>query len=340
MAQTVVAPKSETMVVPSGTPVSLHIEDIIPSRNNPRHLFDRAQLDSLKKNICEHGVLVPLTVYRPKGQKKYSILDGERRYRCCVELEEEGRHIPIPAIDIPANVVAPPSKIAGILYMFSIHNFREQWELMPTALALKTVIETLKESDPIAINRFTGLSTPQIERCKILLTYPEKYQQMSLDVDPKTRIPSNFWIELYPVLALAEAELPQLIQKHSRNGVIDLLVEKYRARRIKSVIHFRRIMEAYEVAEEQRTKVIERLKAFIENVDLETRNTFDEFVVDQRRIRSAIDACFEFIRELRRLKIDYTLDRDELRRALEEVKQFAEESIAKLEGTDPSAENK
>ncbi len=340
MAQTVAAPKSEATVIPSGTPVTLHIEDIIPSRNNPRHLFDRAQLDSLKKNIREHGVLVPLTIYRPKGQKKYSILDGERRYRCCVELEEEGRRVDIPAIDTPANVVAPPSKIAGILYMFSIHNFREQWELMPTALALKTVIETLKESDPIALNRFTGLSGPQIERCKILLTYPEKYQQMSLDVDPKTRIPSNFWIELYPVLGLVQAQLPELVQKHTLNGIIDLLVQKYRARRIKSVIHFRRIMEAYDVAEEQRAKVLDRLKSYIEDVDLETRSLFDEFVVDQRRIRNAIDACHEFIRELRRLKIDYTLDRDELRRALEEVKHFAEESIAKLEGSDPSAEDK
>src|SRR6266404_5342770 len=153
MAQTVAAPKSEATVIPSGTPVTLHIEDIIPSRNNPRHLFDRPQLDALKKNIREHGVLVPLTIYRPRGQKKYSILDGERRYRCCVELEEEGRHL-----DIPANVVAPPSKIAGILYMFSIHNFREQWELMPTALALKTVMETLEERDNSAINKLTGLS--------------------------------------------------------------------------------------------------------------------------------------------------------------------------------------
>jgi ParB family transcriptional regulator, chromosome partitioning protein len=332
MAQTISPPKSEELI-PSGTPVTLTIEEIIPSRNNPRHLFDRPQLDALKKNIREHGVLVPLTIYRPKGQKKYSILDGERRYRCCVELEEEGHHI-----DIPANVVAPPSKVAGILYMFSIHNFREQWELMPTALALKSIMETLHETDNSTINKLTGLSGPQIERCKILLKFPAKYQQMSLDVDTRVRIPSNFWIELAPVLDLIKEHLPELVQKHTLNGIIDLLIQKYRAHRIKSVIHFRRIMEAYEVADDQRAKVLQRLRNYVENVDLETRQVFDEFVVDERRIRNAIDACYEFIRELRRLKIDYTLDRDELRAALEEVKEFAEESIAKLEGSDPSAE--
>jgi ParB family chromosome partitioning protein len=333
MTSTISLTKSEELI-PSGTPVTLTIADIIPSRSNPRHLFDRPQLDALKKNIRQHGVLVPLTIYRPKGQKKYSILDGERRYRCCVELEEEGQHI-----DIPGNVVSPPSKIAGILYMFSIHNFRESWELMPTALALKSVMETLGETDNTAINKLTGLSEPQIERCKILLTYPERYQQMSLDVDPQARIPSNFWIELAPVLDLVKQELPDLVEKHTLNGIIDLLVQKYRARRIKSVIHFRRIMEAYEVADEQRAKVIQQLRNYIENVDLETRSVFDEFVVDQRRIRNAIDACHDFIRELRRLKIDYTLDRDELRAALEDVKRFAEETIAKLEGSDPSAED-
>ncbi|MEY2550136.1 MAG: ParB family transcriptional regulator, chromosome partitioning protein [Verrucomicrobiota bacterium] len=333
---TITIPKSHAEeLIPSGTPATLTINDIIPSRSNPRHLFDRPQLDALKKNIRQHGVLVPLTLYRPRGQKKYSILDGERRYRCCVELEEEGQHI-----DIPANVVSPPSKIAGILYMFSIHNFREQWELMPTALALKTIMDTLEERDNVAINKLTGLSEPQIERCKILLQYPDKYQQMSLLADPAERIPSNFWIELFPVLELCKNQLPDLYEEHTRNGVVDLLIEKYRARKIKSVIHFRRIMEAYEVADDQRGRVLQRLRSYILNKDVETRQAFDEFVVDERRVRNAIDACGDFVRGLQRLKLDYTLDRDELRAALQEVRQFVNDTLTKLEGSDPSSEEK
>lgn len=323
----------ETGLVPTGELLHLSTADIIPSRTNPRHLFDPKPLEALKKNIRDHGVLVPITVYRPKGQRKYSILDGERRYRCCIELEKEGH-----SLKLPANVVVPPSKIAGVLYMFSIHNFREQWELMPTALALRSVMERLEETDTLQLSKLTGLSEAQIDRCKILLAYKEEYQNMSLDPNPKTRIPSNFWIEVYPVLDLCQKELPLLTRRLSRDGIIHALVDKYRARKIKSVIHFRRIMEAYEHADQQRREVLARLEAYITNRDLETREAFDEFVVESRRIRTALEACEAFLKELHRLKLDYTVERQELRKALQDVFDFTKQLLEKLEGTDPPPE--
>src|SRR4051794_34209526 len=144
-------PDAPPPVLPQGELLKLKPGDIIPSRNNPRHLFDPSPLAELKDNIRTHGVLVPITVYQAKGSKKYSILDGARRHRCCVELEEGGLRL-----EIPANVVNPPSKIAGLLYMFSIHNFREPWELMPTALALKTVMADLEVEDNKKIKDLTG----------------------------------------------------------------------------------------------------------------------------------------------------------------------------------------
>src|SRR5713226_4172434 len=190
----------EEVIPRPGVLMRLDPEDIKPSLNNPRHLFDPNELEDLKKSIHEKGVLVPITVYKPKGQTKYSILDGERRYRCVVQLNAEDRDL-----DLPANVVEPPTKIAGLLYMFNIHNFREAWELMPTALGLKIVIEELGEDDTKALVRLTGLSDAKVERCKKLLLFPEQFQLMSLDPDPTTRIPSNFWIEALPVLDLVEA---------------------------------------------------------------------------------------------------------------------------------------
>jgi CRISPR/Cas system CSM-associated protein Csm2 small subunit len=220
--------------------------------------------------------------------------------------------------------------------MFSIHNFREQWELMPTALGLKSVMETLRETDNAVLTKLTGLSDPQIERCKKLLEFPEKYQQLSLEQNPEERIPSNFWIELYPVLELIDKELPDLKKRLGRDGITDALVDKYRANRIKSVIHFRRIIEAYEVAEARRPEVLARVKEYVQNTNLETRQAFDEFVVDNRRTQSAVDACTSFVRELKRLKIDYaTFDRRRVRRALEAVRTYADELIEKLKGQDP-----
>ena len=123
--------ESVASVVPHGLLRILQVTEIKPSATNPRHLFDRAPLNDLKENIRQHGVLVPITVYELKGQNKFAILDGERRYRCCVDLQVEGIDI-----KIPANIVEPPDLIAGILYMFSIHNFRESMEIYADCLKL------------------------------------------------------------------------------------------------------------------------------------------------------------------------------------------------------------
>ena len=70
-------------------------------------------MKTLKRNVRQHGVIVPLTLYRQKGQAKYSILDGERRYGCVKELANEGGRFPyLPMLSHP-----PP--VSGLLYMFS-----------------------------------------------------------------------------------------------------------------------------------------------------------------------------------------------------------------------------
>jgi ParB/RepB/Spo0J family partition protein len=324
---------------------------VIPSKNNPRKLFDPEPLRELKESIREHGVLVPITVYRPKGQQKYSILDGERRHRCCVELEAEGLDI-----RLPANVVDPPNKIAGLLYMFSIHNFRQPWELMPTALSLKVVMEELHETDSGPLCRLTGLSGPQVERCLVLLSVPERFQQMSLDPDSRTRIPSNFWIEALPVVDLAERELPGVSSEiGGREGILDQLVLKYRDRNVKSVIHFRRIMEAYEhstrddeFGEEpedgqeespsRRRRVLNRLGEYLKDPGLETRSAFDEFVAEPRMVQSAVDACDDFVRQLRRLKLNYVVDTADLVARLQRARDFVDGLLQKLAGGDEPEE--
>jgi len=319
-------------VVPQGLLKRLKVSDIKASTNNPRQLFDKMPLKDLKENIRLHGVLVPITVFEVKGQKKYAILDGERRYRCCVELENEGK-----SITIPANIVEPPTRLANMLYMFSIHNFREAWELMPTALSLEVVMNELDEKDTKRLTRITGLSEPQIERCKILLEFPKQYQDMSLHPDPKARIPSNFWIEAWPILEICKESLPLLYKKLGRNGITDKLVEKYRDKKIKSVLHFRRIVEAYEISaddQEQRRAILERLTEYITDVSLETRMAFDEFVVDNRRVQSTVKACGDFMSQLQRAKLEHTLDRDELMMALRKVNEYIDSLLRKLEGAD------
>jgi ParB/RepB/Spo0J family partition protein len=326
----------ERKVVPRGELVSLSVEQLTPSVANPRQLFDEEPLEALKASIREHGVLVPLTVYKKAGSDRFGIVDGERRYICCRELAEAGHKV-----EIPANVVAAPDAMASLIYMFNIHSFREQWELMPTAVGLQRIIEHLggRPSDD-ELRALTGLSEPQIRRCRIILTYPERFQRLSLDANRKTRIPSNFWIELFPVLEIAERETPDLVEQLGRDGIIDRLVEKYRARRIKSVVHFRRILEAFDSATDldEKQSVADRLREYILTQNLETRAAFDEFIVDSRRKAKVAEACERFVRELARARIDYVVeeeDRIELVRNLQSVRAAIDALFERLGTPEP-----
>lgn len=327
-------------MVPTGVLRQLSPDEIKPSSSNPRRLFDDEELSELRRNIGEHGVLVPITVYQAKGQAKFSILDGERRYRCVVGLRAEG-HTAAGGreLRLPANVVEPPSMIAGLLYMFSIHNLRESWELMPTALGLRIVMDKLGERDSRALAKLTGLSEPQIERCKKLLEVDEDFQRMSLDPDPKARIPSNFWIEADPVVRLATAEIRAVGSLGHHRATLKL-VEKYRDRKVKSVIHFRKVMEAYELSEGDpalRTRVIRTLEQYFLDPRLETRAAFDEFVIDKKRVATALAACEDFIEQLKKFKLRYVSDRaerDGLKGALRRVLEYCNSLEQELSGSD------
>ena len=324
-------------VVPRGELIHLGVDKLRPSPHNPRKLFDPEPLAALKKSIREHGVLVPLTVYPLPGQDIYAIVDGERRYRCCSDLYKEGVNI-----QIPANIVAPPDAMASLIYMFNIHQFRQQWELMPTAIALNSVIEQLEMDDDQELIELTGLSDRQVERCKIILSFSDRYQKMSMDLDPRKRIPSNFWVELYPVLELAEKLIPDLSEEWGRDGLTDLLIEKYRNKRIKSVIHFRRILEAHDVQEDDEQgveAVADQLREYILSPEMETREAFDKFIADSRRVQKATQAADRFLNELQKAKIDHAIDdKDELIQKLTSVRQFVDDLLAKLEGEDQPQE--
>lgn len=326
-------------VIPKGDLFHLRVTDLRPSPHNPRTLFDPKPLAALKASIREHGVLVPLTVYRLHGQERYGIVDGERRYRCCAELSKEGE-----VIAIPANVVAAPKPMASLIYMFNIHQFRQQWELMPTARALQSIVEQLGTDDTGQLTELTGLSERQVERCKLILSFSDRHQQLSLDSDPKLRIPSNFWVELSPVLDLTEELLPGLVRDEGRDAITDRLVEKYRSKRIKSVIHFRRILEAYDAQEERQDNegieaIGDRLREYILDRDIETRAAFDGFIMDRRSRQRATQAADKFMSELRKANIDHvTDDRDALIEKLVEVRGFVDVLLAKLEGDDPPVE--
>ena len=324
-------------VTPERQLLHLSIEELQPSAHNPRRLFDAEPLAALQESIKQHGVLVPLTVYRLPGQNKYSIVDGERRYRCCAELSKAGR-----TIKIPANVVTPPKPMVSLIYMFNIHQFRQQWELMPTAIALKSIIDDLGRDNSEELMELTGLGQQQLERCKLILKFPEKYRKMSMEVDPKKRIPSNFWVELYPVLELSNNLLPELVKDIGRDGITDRMIRKYNENKIRSVIHFRRILEAYEVQDDEEGvfAIKDRLREYILDPNMETRTAFDGFISDTRRVQKAVDAIDNFVSSITHANLEHETDqKDMLIKKLTIVLTTVQNLLAALEGEDPPDED-
>lgn len=206
---------------------SLRADQLKANPHNPRTLFDVEDLTVLRESIRRVGILVPLTVYKESRTGDYVILDGQRRWMCALRI---GMH------DIPVNEVNEPTLVQNIVTMFQIHKLRRDWELMPTALKLETLINELKEKRPKRLAELTGLEEAVVVRCIKLLAYPKRYQDMMLDADPDKRIKADFFIELYPVRNDREVNKFSWFNK---DRFTDDMLRKVKEKGIRAVTDFR-----------------------------------------------------------------------------------------------------
>jgi ParB/RepB/Spo0J family partition protein len=206
---------------------------LFPNPHNPRWLFDREPMAVLRESIERVGILVPLTVYWEKARKRYVILDGQRRWICAqaVGLNK-----------VPVNQVPEPSLIQNIVTMFQIHKLREDWELMPTALKVEVLMNETGDRNNARLSELTGLDEAAIVRCKKLISYDRKFQDMMLDPDPAKRVKSDFFIELYSVIHDKDV---RTFSWFSRNKFVRHMLVKYQEepRTIKAVTDFRLIKQ-------------------------------------------------------------------------------------------------
>jgi ParB family transcriptional regulator, chromosome partitioning protein len=207
--------------------LSLPTQKLRANPHNPRMLFDREDLHVLRDSIGRVGILVPLTVYQEKSTGNYVILDGQRRWMCAQQVGLK---------EIPVNEVAEPTLVQNIVTMFQIHKLRKDWELMPTALKLELLIRELGEKKDKRLAELTGLDEAVVIRCKKLLSYPKRYQDMMLDADPNERVKADFFIELYPV---RNDRVVGKFPWFTRDKFTDDMLKKVEQKGIKAVTDFR-----------------------------------------------------------------------------------------------------
>lgn len=252
--------------------LNIPVDEIGPNPHNPRRLFDEEPMQILRESVQKLGILVPVTLYeapphhKPRSEK-YILLDGERRWRCARALGID---------EIPAIIVERPDETQNILTMFHIHNVREGWQLMPTALKLQTLMEALQEKNERKLSELTKLSVAQIRRCKILLTYQKKYQNMML-APPTERMKADFFIELDRIRRPALDDRFEPWVERGDTKVIDTILSKYQVETIKAVTDFRQLAEVYKAAtvrnqqkklKSEFNKFLDRPAMTIEDIDV------------------------------------------------------------------------
>ena len=228
--------------------------------HNPRTLFDREDLQILQQSIARVGILVPLTVYKESKSGHYVILDGQRRWICAQQIGLK---------EIPVNEVAEPSLVQNIVTMFQIHKLRLDWELMPTAIKLELLMRELGERKEKRLAELTGLDEAVVVRCKKLLSYNKRFQDLMLDADPDKRVKADFFIELYPVRNDREVvKFPWF----NKDTFTDAMLAKSEQGALKSVTEFRVVKQYINnaVKANKVATISKRLKEYADEPTLES----------------------------------------------------------------------
>lgn len=302
-------------------------DNISPNPHNPRRLFDPEPLQILKESIAKLGVLVPITVY-PRvansvdpNRDKFVLLDGERRWRCVLALRRE---------KIPAIIVEQPTNVRNILTMFDIHNLRLGWQLMPTALKLEILMEEMEETNERKLASLTKLKVAQVRRCKILLTYPRRFQNMML-APPDKRLKADFFIELQRIRgpALAKGFLPWL--KRGDSKCIEVVLDKYLAGTIKAVTDFRVLAEIYRGS--QREKQLKRfyieLDKFLANKECAIADISVPGATYEIEYKEVLRSAKRLLTQVRRLEPDVISANKSVVRTLRNLSKVIEDKLEK-----------
>ncbi len=110
-------------------------KSVHPDENQPRKHFDVVHLNNLMKSIRVHGIVSPITV--EEHEDGYLIVDGERRFRCAVELGLK---------EIPVNIIPSRDAVTRLVEQFHLQEMHESWTPMEKAQVIADLTEQLQKT--------------------------------------------------------------------------------------------------------------------------------------------------------------------------------------------------
>jgi ParB family transcriptional regulator, chromosome partitioning protein len=210
---------------------------INPNPDNPRLIFRLQELEELEASIATQGILVPLTVY-PEGSK-FTILDGERRWRCARKL---GLH------RVPVIIQPKPQRVQNIMMMFAIHNARRDWDPLPTALKLKELEQELQKAKGKTVTEAelaasASLSRGAVRRYRKILRIPSDIQNTLLSELQEAGSRQTITVDQVIEASDAAEDLQEakVITPSEQRDLVDSIVDKFRRKVIRNTVEPRRI---------------------------------------------------------------------------------------------------
>lgn len=210
---------------------------IISNPDNPRIVFRQGEMESLLISIDEHGVQVPITVFKEKDH--YVLIDGERRWRSVIKLGHKS---------IPALIQEKPSELENLVLMYNIHALREQWDYFTIASKLQRMIELFKVKNGYTPNereqsKLTGLTVGAIRRCQLLMNLPDRYKGLLMEElrQPKAsqQLSEDYFIEMERALKAVRRRIPSYDEEIDE--IRDTLIAKFRSDTIRAITDFRQL---------------------------------------------------------------------------------------------------
>jgi ParB/RepB/Spo0J family partition protein len=125
----------------TGKVEKISLTSIRPSERNPRGIIEKNEnYFRLVASINKLHVLVPIVVRElphPKGEIKYELMDGERRYWAAKECGKD---------EVPAHILSSSNSLGNLRkLMFHLHMTREDWSALAQCRALSEAYPKLDE---------------------------------------------------------------------------------------------------------------------------------------------------------------------------------------------------
>ena len=139
------------------------MSDLVPNRDQPRKIFDEANLEDLTNSIKERGMIQPIIVRRSNDEKsKFEIIAGERRW---LAAQRAGLH------NVPV-VVTDVDDLKSLEFAIIENVQRDDLNPLEEAQGYKRLIDEFSY-DQERVSKFIGKSRSYIANSLRILSLPD-----------------------------------------------------------------------------------------------------------------------------------------------------------------------